>query len=137
MKIGRIVIAGIAVTVFSAVVGAITCGGIFNWVYQVEPTDVWKPMEGAPGATVFIGLFILNVIIAFVYALLNKGIPGGNKVVKGIVFGLCVWAVGVLPGMFATHVFMTVATAFVVYTLIMALIMSPLKGIIIAAIYGE
>lgn len=137
MKIGKILIAGLALSVFGAISGAVTCGGIFNWVYKLEPTNVWRQMDGPPGLGFLVGGFVINVIMAIVYALLQKGIPGKNKLVKGIVFGLCVWAVGMLPGMFVTHAFMTVATGVVIYWTILGLIMSPIKGLIIAAIYGE
>jgi len=137
MKIGKILIAAAAVTIFNAIVGMATCGGVFNWVYKLEPTNVWRPMNGGPGATFMIGSFILSTILSFVYALIQKGIPGGNKLAKGIIFGLCVWAVGMLPGMFATYAFMTVSTTVVVYWTIVGLIKTPLEGMIIAAIYGE
>ena len=137
MKAIRVIIAGAAVTAFDAVAGGILCGVLFNWVYQLVPTNVWRPMEGGPDAIYFLGLFILNIILALVYALLQKGIPGKGKIAKGCVFGLCVWLVGMLPGMFATYTFMTVATTVIVYWLISGLIMTPIRGIIIAAIYGE
>lgn len=137
MKIGKILIAGAVLTVFNAVVGMVTCGGIFSWVYKLEPVQVWKPMEGGPGAVFMIGSFVLSVILSFVYALIQKGIPGGSKLKKGMVFGLCVWAVGMLPGMFATYAFMTVATTVVIYWTVLGLIKTPIEGIIIAAIYGE
>jgi len=85
----------------------------------------------------FIGALALNIIFVVVYALFCKGIPGKNKLVKGLVFGLCVFAVGTLPGMVATYSFMTVATTVVVYWTIMSLVQTPLKGLILAAIYGE
>jgi hypothetical protein len=137
MKRGKILIAGIAVTVFNSIVGAVTCGGIFNWVYKLEPTNVWKPMKGAPGPMFFLASFILSLIFVFVYALINKGIPGRNWLVKGLVYGLLVWALGVLPTMLSTYFFMTVATTVVVYWTISSLITYPLNGVIIAAIYGE
>lgn len=137
MRVGRIIIAGVVLTIFNAIVGGITCGGVFNWVYKLEPTNVWKPMNGGPGAMFMIGSFVLSIILSFVYVLIKKGIPGGNKFTKGIVFGLCVWAVGMLPGMFATYAFMTVATTVVIYWTILGLIKTPLEGMIIAAIYGE
>ncbi|MEA3489250.1 MAG: hypothetical protein U9R44_02770 [Candidatus Omnitrophota bacterium] len=137
MKIWKILTAGAAVTIFGMIMGMAFCGGIFNWVYQLEPTNVWKPMEGPPGAMFFIGGLALNIVLALVYALLNKGIPGRNKPVKGLIFGLCVWAVGILPGMFATYSFMTVSTTVIIYWTILGLIEAPLKGLIIAAIYGE
>ncbi|MFA6281265.1 MAG: hypothetical protein WCY05_02025 [Candidatus Omnitrophota bacterium] len=137
MKIGKILIAGVAVTIFNAIVGMVTCGGIFNWVYKLEPTNVWKPMDGGPGIMFMFGSFVLSLILSFIYALIQKGIPGGNKFAKGMVFGLCVWAVGMLPGMFATYAFMNIATTVVAYWTVLGLIKTPLEGMIISAIYGE
>jgi len=138
MKIGKVLIAGVVVTVFNMIVGMVTCGGVFSWVYKLEPVNVWKPMgSSGPGAKFMVGSLILSIALSFVYALINKGIPGKNKLVKGLAFGLCVWAVGMLPGMFATYSFMTVAATVVVYWTILGLIKTPLEGIIIAAIYGE
>lgn len=136
MKIGKIIIATIVISICNAIVGAVTCGGIFNWVYKLEPVNVWKPME-APGVTYYIGAVLLSFLFVVVYALLRKGIPGKNKLVKGLIFGLCVWAVGILPGMFATYIFMTVAPTVILYLAIMGLVQDPLKGLITAAIYGE
>jgi hypothetical protein len=137
MKIGKILIAAIALSIFGVIFGTATCGGMFNWVYKLEPTNVWKPMDGPPGVDHLIVGFILNIVLAAVYALFRKGIPGKNRLVKGFVFGLCVWAVGMLPGMFATYYFMTVATAVIVYWTILSLVEYPIMGLIIAAIYGE
>jgi hypothetical protein len=137
MKIGKILIVALAVSLFGAIFAGLTCGWLFNWVYKLEPTNVWKPMGGPPGLAFQIGGFLLNIILVVVYALLRKGIPGKNKLSKGLVFGLCVWAVGILPGMFSTYSFMTVATGVVIYWTILGLVEMPIKGLIIAAIYGE
>ena len=137
MKIGKILIAALAVSLFGAIFAGLTCGWLFNWVYKLAPTNVWKPMEGAPGLLFHIVGFLLNTVFVVVYALLRNGIPGKNKISKGIAYGLCVWAVGMLPGMFSTYYFMTVATGVVVYWTIIGLVELPIKGIIIATIYGE
>jgi len=137
MNMGKILIAAVVVSLFNAIFSGITCGWLFNWVYKLEPTNVWKPMVGPPGLGLYIGEFLLNIILVIVYALLLKGIPGKNKLTKGLVFGVCVWAVGMLPGMFSTYYFMTVATGVVVYWTILGLVATPIKGLIIAAIYGE
>ena len=136
-KIWKPLVAGLAVMVFDSIVGGVTCGGVFNWVYRLEPTNVWKPMDGPPGVTFYVGFLVLSIVLAAVYALFRKGIPGQNRVVKGLVFGLCLWAAGTLPGMFAIYIFMTVATQVVIYWTIMELILSPIKGVIIAAICGK
>jgi hypothetical protein len=136
MKLGKMVVATVAITIFDTIVGFLTCGGAFNWVYKLEPVSVWKPME-APGAMYYVGTIVLNFIFVLVYAALRKGIPGNNRVVKGLMFGLCVWAVGVLPGMFVTHMFMTVAPTVIIYWAVLALVQSPLRGLISASIYGK
>lgn len=136
MKIGKLLAAALAVSLFGAILAALTCGWLFNWVYKLEPTHVWKSL-GAPGPLFHLVGFLLNIILTAVYALLRHGLPGKNKFVKGISFGLCVWAVGMLPGMFCTYYFMTVATGVVIYWTLLGLVEMPLKGLIIAAIYGE
>ena len=90
MKYWRIFIAGVVVTVFGTAVGWITCGWLFNWVYKIEPTNIWRRMDTIPVAYYQASL-ALNIVLAFVYALLVKGIPGKNKLIKGLVFGLIMW----------------------------------------------
>jgi len=137
MKRGKILIAALAVSLFGAIFSGVTCGWLFNWVYKLEPTNVWKPMDGPPGLVFYIGGFLLNIVLAVVYSLLQKGVPGESKLTKGIIFGLCVWAVGILPGMFSTYSFMTMAAGAVIYWTILGLVEMPIKGLIIAVIYGE
>jgi hypothetical protein len=93
--------------------------------------------EHGPGAYFLVGTLILSIVLSYVYALINRGIPGKNRFMKGLVFGAIVWAVGLLPGMLATYAFMTVAPTVIIYWTIAGLIKTPLEGLIIAAIYGE
>lgn len=137
MKIGKILIATTAVSVFNVLFAGLTCGWLFNWIYKLEPTNIWKPMDGPPGLAFQIAVFLFHIVLAVVYVLFRKGIPGQNRLSKGLVFGLCVWAVGILPGMFSIYYFMTVAPVVVIYWTLLGLIEMPIKGLIIAAIYGE
>jgi hypothetical protein len=137
MKLGRVLIAGVVVTIFNTAFGMLTCGWLFRWVYTLEPTNIWKSIDNFPWPVYYVGALILTIIFALVYALLNKGVPGKNRFVKGIVFGLCAWAVGMLPGMFATYFFMTTNPGVVLYWTILGLVQTPLAGLIVAAIYGE
>jgi hypothetical protein len=137
MKMQRILIGGVVVMVFNSVLMALTCGWLFKWVYTLEPTNVWKPMDNMPGAAYFLGAVVMSIIFAFVYALLQKGIPGKNQFLRGIVFGLCTWAVGMLPGMLALYFCMTINPTVPIYWTILGLVQLPLNGLIVAAIYGE
>jgi len=83
------------------------------------------------------GIFFVDAIFVWVYALINKGIPGKNRFMKGLLYGLLVVLVGLIPGMISTYQYMTVATTVVIYWTTWGLVVSPLKGLITAAIYGE
>jgi len=137
MKIGKVLVAAVVISVVNMILGMVTCGGIFSWVYKLEPINVWKPMQNGPGLTFIAGEFILTVLFILVYVMLKNGIPAKSKFAKGVVYGLFVWVAGVLPGMLATYSFMTVATTVVVYWTIQSLIFLPIKGILAATIYGD
>lgn len=137
MNIKKIIFAVVVVAIFNILVGMLTCGGAFNWVYKLEPTNVWKPMENFSLPIMIASTFIIDLIFVFVYALINKGIPGKNKFIKGLIYGLLVVLVGLVPGMIQTYLYMTVATTVVIYWTIWGLIVSPIKGLITAAIIGE
>jgi hypothetical protein len=135
MNYKRIIFAGFATTVFATIVAAFTCGGVFNWVYSLEPADFFKPMEKGPEPIYLVGSLLVNVIFAFVYALLAKGIPGVNKFVKGLIYGLCVWSVGVLPGMISMYFFTVLNPVVILYWLIWGLVVLPIQGVIVSKIY--
>ena len=135
MKIRKILLATLAVTLFASIVGALTCGGFFNWVYKLEPVNVWKPMTEAPSLIFYVVEFLLNMIFVGVYALFLKGIPGKNKFIRGLVYGLAVFAVGMFPGMFATYFFQSINPIVIVYWTVWGFVLKPLNGLIAAAIY--
>ncbi len=136
MDIKKIIIAGVLTTIISTILDFLTCGGFFNWVYQLEPTNVWKPMTGMTGswfALVFLGGLFFNFILAWVYMLLYKAIPG-DGIKKGFNFGILVWLVGISPGLFAIYMTMTVATIVIVYWWLFGFIQLLIFGGIIAMI---
>lgn len=137
MKIKRIILAVLVVAIFNILVGMLTCGGVFSWVYKLEPVNVWKPMESFSFPLMIAGIFFVDAIFVWVYTLINKGIPGQNRFVKGLIYGLLIVLVGLIPGMVMTYTYMTVATTVVIYWTIWGFVVSPLKGLITAAIYGE
>ena len=137
MKIGRIVLLGFVLTVFGIIVGNVFCGNLFSWVYQLEPTFVWRDMKDIDFMKFNAFFVLLNIILAFVYVIIHKSLPGSNKFVKGICFGLMVWLIGILPGMVSTNAFMVVADGVIVYWTIFEFFNNIIKGVIISLIYGE
>ena len=82
MKIGRVLLAGIVVGILSSVWGWLTCGRLFNWVYALEPTIIWKPPAEMPFVLMNVASLVFAFLLAFVYALIYKGLPG-RGIVKG------------------------------------------------------
>ena len=136
-KVGKIIAASVVVTVVGSIVGMVTCGWLFRWIYEIEPVNIWRQMDGPPPAIFYVASLILNLIFVSVYALFYKGIPGKSVVTKGLIYGLCVFAVGQLMGMVMTYMFMNIAWQVVVYWTICGLVFTPVYGIVAAAICGN
>ncbi len=58
MKLSKILIAAVVVAIFNILVGMVTCGGVFSWVYKVEPVNVWKPMQEVSLPLLFLSIFL-------------------------------------------------------------------------------
>ncbi len=76
MNTKRILISGVAVWIVSALFGWVTCGWLFNWVYQLPP-NIWKAPEVMASNLIWMNLIglLTAIIFALVFALLHKGIP--------------------------------------------------------------
>ena len=135
MNYKKLLIASLSTTVLGAIIGIVCCGGIFNWVYKIDPTNIWRTMENIPWVKFYIFSFLVEIILVYTYTIINKAIPGNTIIKKGAAFGLIVWAIGTLPGMVSTDAFMRISSAVVIYWTILGLFTYILKGIVISAIY--
>jgi hypothetical protein len=137
MKIGRMLLAALAIWIFSTIWMFLTCGWLFSWIYEIEPI-IWYSAETMMSAQtlIFSNLFgILSaVIFVLVFAVLYKGIPK-KGISKGLVYGFLVWLIGPFSGMISMPLYMTIAPAVIVYWLISALITFLVMGVIAGAIY--
>ncbi|MEW6103358.1 MAG: hypothetical protein AB1630_06025 [bacterium] len=139
MKRGKVLLAGVVVGILGSIWGWLTCGWLFNWVYTLEPTNVWKGPEAmTPGFMALANLLgiLFAILMALVYALLYKGIPG-KGVLKGLCFGLFVWLVGTLPGNVMAGMWSVINPTVICYWVISGLVTNLWQGLVIAAIYGK
>ena len=132
---GKKLLATVAVFVFKMIAGVTLCGGIFSWVYTLAPTNVWRPM--GPSKRLFIGLFLASLLFVAVYKIVGKAFEGMGVVKKGLMYGLCIWAAGIVPGMIMTYIFMTVNTTVVIYWTIMTLVVTPVQGVIVSVLLRD
>ena len=137
MNLKRLLLVGVVVTIFNAIYGFVTCGWLFNWVYQLPPVACWRDMENVTPlywALVYLGNFIIVMIYTTAYAKVG-GCFAGGKAQRGAVFGFALWFVAMLPGMFYTYAFMNVAAGVILYWLFQGLIQLIVIGLLIAWIY--
>lgn len=135
----KIFLAAILVTIFGFFWGWLTSSWLFNWIYSLEPINIWKPSETMTTnwflALIF-GDFVLNLALVWVYAILLKAIPG-KGVCKGLWYGFYVWLVGFLPVNFSIYMTMVIAQTVIVYWLVNGLVASLIAGVIITAVYKK
>ncbi len=136
MRLGKVMLAGSVVGVLKVVWGFLTCGCLFNWVYSIEPTSIWKTPEQLPFVFMNIVDIASALLLALVYALIHKGLPG-RGVVKGLWFGFFLWLVEALPGNLMLGMVTVMAKGVVIYWILDFLVLSLWQGLVIAAIYGE
>ena len=139
MNFKRIILTTIIVTVLSALYSMLTCGWLFSWVYMLEPTLVWIPKASMTGnfpLWVNLGNLVLYFFFVLIFTRLYESIPGACSICKGVCFGIFVWLLGILPGMFATHMFMTVNSTVVIYWAISGLIWLLIAGAITGLLSG-
>jgi hypothetical protein len=134
MKLGRILVAGIAVGVVNIIWGFLTCGRFFNWVYALEPTFIWKTVQEMPFGLLNLAGLVFAVLLALVYAVIKSALPG-KGIVKGISFGLLIWLIGTLPGNFGLGMFTRINSTVIIYWIVSGLVVNLLYGLVIAAIY--
>jgi len=140
VNLTKALLAGLAIFFISFLVG----GGsyfLFGWVFNLEPSAIWKwtPAQGLDMPTEWwVILFILNIILAvvfaFIYALIEKGLPG-KEIQKGLGFGIIVWIVGPIPALVTMYLMMNIATGALIYFILQSLFEWLIYGAVISLIY--
>ncbi len=136
MKILRGILAGISFGIIGEIFGWLIYGVLFiQWVN--ESANVWRPMDDP---TMRIWMPVVDILggfaVAFVYAILFKGIPG-TGVKKGIFFGLILWLVTRFVGELFFYVMSPIPFMIVIAGWIHGLFVAVLGGAAVAAIYGK
>lgn len=142
MNITKVLFAGLAIFLISFLIG----GGsyfLFGRVFELEPISIWKwtPAQGFNMPVQWwILLLLLNIVLAvifaFVFALIQKGLPG-KGIQKGLWFGIMVWIVGPIPSLITIYLMMNIAAGALIYFTLQSLSEWLVYGTIISLIYKE
>ena len=137
VNIEKVVFAGILTMVAVVLLGWLTSGWLFSWIYDLAPNELWLRGESDTNAFLFwmyLGGLALMVLFALIYAVLYKAIPG-KGLTKGLWFGFFIWLVATLPEAFFYVIAVKVSTAYVIYAICLGLVENLLRGLIVAWIY--
>lgn len=129
-KLKRSMVIIIVGLVISFLYGSITCGWLFNWVYSLEPVNVWKPASGSFFWQMPLATFIWVIVFVLGYGLIHTGISG-RGIKKGLLYGVIVWLLATVPRMVHLYVIMTVSTTVLIYWCMAELLHNLLLGAII------
>ncbi|MFC1732880.1 hypothetical protein ACFL6I_21465 [candidate division KSB1 bacterium] len=137
MNTKRLFLATLAIWLFGTVYAMLTCGWLFNWVYQIPPI-IWKTPAEMMTASNMIGSNLSGIVVSFVfvlaYAMLYKGLPE-KGVKKGMIYGFIAWLIGPLSGIITMPYYMTIASQVVGYWIINMIIIYLVMGALVGLIY--
>ncbi|MBW2993248.1 hypothetical protein KY317_01605 [Candidatus Woesearchaeota archaeon] len=137
MNIKRILFASLIIWIVSNAYSWLTCGWLFNWVYDLPP-NIWQPDEVIAANIIWIAalMILTSVIFVSLFALLHKSIPG-KGIKKGLVYGFLIWLLVVPSGMITLPFYMKIAKGVVIYWAIGYLVLFLLNGAIVGAVYKK
>ncbi|MEK7274573.1 MAG: hypothetical protein AAB110_04905 [Candidatus Desantisbacteria bacterium] len=131
-RVWRWLLASVLFFVVGQVIAMGVYGGLFPNYYQGY--EAFRPMSsmhfrcGLPLMSL-----IQSMVIALLYAVFYKGIPG-TGVLKGVVFGLLLW---LMTGCGIVITFCTTVEPFPVPCLVYTLVSMIVGGLVISAVYGK
>lgn len=136
MNAKKFVVAGVVGGVVNAIYSMLVCNLLIQpWLERITGVDFWVPIGGIHIPIMIIFGFAICFLWAFGYALLYKAIPG-KGVIKGIVYGLLLWLLALLPHTLALHLHTTIWPEFNwVFLTANNLIRWMILGIFYGAIY--
>ena len=134
MSKGKIILASVIIWIVSLFISWMSCGWLFNWIYVLSPVEAWKEQAAVMFTNNIIGMNVLGLVKAFIFVIvfvvLYKGIPS-HGVIKGIVYGILIWATGVLTGVITMPFYMALVSTVAFYWAAQALIINIIAGSIV------
>jgi hypothetical protein len=136
----RFVGAAIVVTVVSYIINTIGAFATMDYYFDPAYFSVWSkimmPTAGPPPQEFAIYSLILGFIAAllfvFVYGRVKSVFNGKNAMKSGMCYGMLVFLVGTLPGMFSMSLLINLPAGLLVAWTIFGLIMNMVGGVIVA-----
>ncbi len=133
----KILLIGIPAGIFRALIGWATCGGVFSWIYKIEPTTLWKLPEQMNLPMIWISNLVIAMILVAVFGFIKDSLCQKCRVLRGGSFGILAWAVGIIPSVMASYLYTNTANEVLIYHLVWGLVIAVLMGIFISVFYDK
>ena len=118
------VLAGLVILLTGMVFGALS-----SEMYKMSPRVFWKPMGGDWFTKVIIFDLASGLVLACVFSII-KGMLPGTGLIKGISFGIIVWAVGPMLGLTMTYLTMAIRVKLIAVWALNGLVNYLLSGLV-------
>ncbi len=112
--------------------------GFFDWIYNIEPTVIWKNFMLDQNWLALICLISLFVSFLFVigFVLVEESLPG-KRAGKGLNYGWLIWVIATVPSIFSQLVFMNISIGYIAYAVFFGLAKNLVSGVIIGLVYKK
>jgi hypothetical protein len=118
------VLAGVVILIMGMVFGALS-----SEIYKTSPRVFWKPMGGDWFTKVIIFDLASGLVLACVFSII-KGMLPGKGLMKGISFGMIIWAVGPLLGLTMTYMTMAIRVKLIAVWALNGLVNNVMSGLV-------
>lgn len=137
MHIRKILIAGV-LGGFLLLVVMLIAGEVAAAILPYDILDIpgMRPVSDPVSFLFFLYPFVLAFAGAILYAVLSPALPGG-MMRKGVVFGLLLFVISTIPGLFVIWSSMYYPAGFYLSNALWGIIGFPLFGIVCARVWGS
>lgn len=129
-------LAVVAVFAFKIISGMFLAGCVLNMLDHPEFANVSRILA-APGKRYYFGTLLVSFFFVLVYKLFGKALTCQSKIKKGLVYGLAVFALGVVPDQIGHYVYMTLDPVVSLHWTIIGLVLTLAEGVVVASILGD
>ena len=145
ISILKLVISGVVFAAIAQIIHSIGAVASMGYYLMEEYFPVWSiimmPSAGAPHVEFYyysIGFsFITGILFAFVFAMFACCLGGGDRIKRGIYFGLGVFLVAGLPGAFSMYLLLNLPVGLLAIWAFENLLISVMGGVAVAHIIKE
>lgn len=133
----KLMFLGIPLGILTALVGWATCGNLFNWIYQIDPTYIWLSPTEMNIPLIWVFSILSAMIMVFAFGVIKDKMCQKCRIARGVSFGALIWLVAYVPCEMSAFLYTVTADEVILYHLVWGLVVSVLQGVFVSVLYDE